>query len=517
MKRVQQPPRQPVVDEGSRQALGSIGLLLGSASGRAGQIAAHAILARALGVEAFGLYVLGWTIVQLSQSAGHLGLCDGVVRFLSRHRGTDHGQVKDLLTRALGLSLLMGLLLGSVAWFGAGDLAGALFGKPDFGGVLRAFAPAIVVAPLLIVAVGATRATSQMRHSILAFDAGLPLMILIVVSVLAFHGTRTTGMALATSAAFLVATGVALSQVGWLYRTEIRASRCPRQEREPLVRFSLAALSMSISMLLLLWSDRLFIGAFRPAAEVGAYHAASQLSVVTVVVYQPLAAVLAPLVAGAAWRTNAAALRVGYQNVCRWGLYLVAPLLVLAFVLAAPILGWIYGAQFSVSAPAARLLIVGQTSWLVGGVVGTVLVMTGHQRLWLWCSTLAVLANLGLNGLLVPTYGMLGAAAATAVCQIGLYGGGCLLVRLRLGVWPLARGTLVAVLASGLTVALGLSLSNLLGDGNIWMMAGVACAAIGVLYAVIVATGTYCADTSILQYLRELRLRGFAGRTGGAA
>jgi hypothetical protein len=60
-------------------------------------------------------------------------------------------------------------------------------------------------------------------------------------------------------------------------------------------------------------------------------------------------------------------------------------------------------------------------------------------------------------------------------------------------------------------------LSNLLGEGNIWMVLGVAFAAIGVLYAVIVATGTYRTDLWVLQYLRELRQRGFAGRTGGAA
>ena len=99
---------------------------------------------------------------------------------------------------------------------------------------------------------------------------------------------------------------------------------------------------------------------FARAAEVGAYHAASQLSVVTVVIYQPLAAVLAPWRLAPLGEPTSTALRQAYQNVGRWGLYLAAPLLALAFALAAPILALVYGAPFSVAASAARILIVGQ-------------------------------------------------------------------------------------------------------------------------------------------------------------
>jgi O-antigen/teichoic acid export membrane protein len=500
----------------TRHAVSSFGRLLGSIGGRASQIMAHAVLARALGVEGFGLYALGWTILQFSQSVGQLGLSDGVVRFISRHRGFDHGQVKDLLERSLALSLIAGLALAGVAFFGANALASQLFAKPELAGVLRAFSPAIAVAPLLVVAAGTTRATFEMRHSVLTLDAGLPAMILIAVCILSLLGAATTGMALATSAMFLLVTVVALCQVGWLYRTEIKADRCAQNEREPLVSFSLAALSTGISMLLLLWSDRLFIGAFRPAAEVGAYHAASQLSVLTVIVYQPLASTLAPLAAAAAWRTDPTVVRQSFENVCRWGLYLATPLLILAFTLTSHILAFVYGAPFAVAAPAARILILGQAAWLVGGVAGAVLVMTGHHRLWLVCSTAAVILNLILNALLVPVFGMLGAAAATAVCQIGLYGGGCFLVRARLGLWPLARGGAVAVLASGVTLVLGLSLSSVIGNSSLWMHFGVACGAIAVFYAVIIASRSYAGDIPILRRVWEMPGEGATAGTDPA-
>src|SRR5262245_14144785 len=256
---------RPGTDVTTSQALSSFGLLMGSVFGRASLITAHAVLARALGIEGFGLYALGWTILQLSQSVGHLGLSEGLIRFLSRHRGSNRGQVKDLLARAIGLSLISGLSLAGLALLGANEVARQVFEKPDFAGVLWAFSPAIAVAPVLVVAAAATRATSEMRHSVVAVEAGLPVTILTAVGLLSLVGATTVGMALATSAMFCVAMVVASCQVGWLYRAEIGSARCAREQREPLVRFSLSALSVSISMLLLLWSDRLFIGAFRPA------------------------------------------------------------------------------------------------------------------------------------------------------------------------------------------------------------------------------------------------------------
>ena len=61
---------------------------------------------------------------------------------------------------------------------------------------------------MLVVAAGATRATSEMRHSVITLEAGLPVAILLAVCILSLLGVATTGMALATSATFCVATVV---------------------------------------------------------------------------------------------------------------------------------------------------------------------------------------------------------------------------------------------------------------------------------------------------------------------
>jgi len=53
-------------------------------------------------------------------------------------------------------------------------------------------------------------------------------------------------------------------------------------------------------------------------------------------------------------------------------------------------------------------------------MAGNLLLMTGHSRLLLYNSLAAVLLNLALAMLLIPRYGLLGAAIATAVSNFAI-------------------------------------------------------------------------------------------------
>jgi O-antigen/teichoic acid export membrane protein len=490
----------------ARQGLGSLGFLTGLATGRASQIAAHAVMARALGLDGFGLYALGWTILQLGQSIGHLGLSEGVVRYLPRYRGKDPARVRSILTRALGLSGLAGCVLAAVLLMVSETLAQRIFGKPGVATVFFAFVPALAVAPVMQVAAAATRATTIMRHSILSVEMGLPLLILVAALGLWLMGSSATGMALATSIAFVAITAIALVQVWRLYRAELSAPAVTTSEQDRLLPFSLAALSMSATLLLMLWSDRLFVGAFRPAAEVGAYHAASQISMLLVIVFQPLSAVLAPFAAAAAWESRRDELKRSYQNLYRWALYLAAPAAFLVLEFTDLILTLIYGPGFAIAAQPARVLMTGQLFYLFGGAAGAVLVMTGRERLWLAHASAAVLINLALNALLVPRHGMLGAATATAIALAVFQGGGCLLVRWSMGFWALSR-SLATALAAGVSVmALGMGLVHgVIAVSDIWLRAVPPVVGVLTLLAVVIGTKAYRDDAEILALLRRAR------------
>jgi len=100
----------------------------------------------------------------------------------------------------------------------------------------------------------------------------------------------------------------------------------------------------------------------------------------------------------------------------------------LVFLLSLPVAafiiifgGWIlmiFGADFTEGAKALSILATGQLVNITMGSVGIILVMTGHEKTLAISFGVAAIVNLALNFLLIPRWGINGAATATATSMI---------------------------------------------------------------------------------------------------
>lgn len=171
---------------------------------------------------------------------------------------------------------------------------------------------------------------------------------------------------------------------------------------------------MNLLNFLLLWSDILVMGKFRSAAEVGFYAIASRLATGVSMPTDSLGASLAPSFSSLTGREDKEGLRRLFHTSTRW-IFLLSSFAGLALVLAGfPILG-IFGPEFQKGYAALCVLVLGQVITSLFGANGTLITMTGHPRVNLANSVVMGLGNLGLTLLLVPRYGALGAAGASAL------------------------------------------------------------------------------------------------------
>jgi O-antigen/teichoic acid export membrane protein len=115
----------------------------------------------------------------------------------------------------------------------------------------------------------------------------------------------------------------------------------------------------------------------------------------------------------------------------------------LALMAGAGVVMAAFGPEFSPGANALRILLLGQIVNGICGPVGTVMNMSGRQQYSMWTQAGALVVQVALLGVLIPTIGLTGAAIATAVANatwnIVLAG----FARRELGVWalPLVGGT----------------------------------------------------------------------------
>ncbi len=161
------------------------------------------------------------------------------------------------------------------------------------------------------------------------------------------------------------------------------------------------------------WLILTALARYRSATEVGLFRTAWQIATLFNIVVVAFDAVAGPRIA-AAWRVDdrAAISRTWRQAVAIiTGLSLPA----LIIVLAAP--GWLlhfFGPEFPAAATALRILALGQLVNMLTGPIGSILVMTGHER-WSMMYSLVALALAGLlSALVVPTFGLHGAAIVSA-------------------------------------------------------------------------------------------------------
>ena len=94
------------------------------------------------------------------------------------------------------------------------------------------------------------------------------------------------------------------------------------------------------------------------------------------------------------------------------------PLVIGGMLLAQPVIALLYGPAYASSVGPFRILV-----WSAGLVIlrqsyAVPLMAAGHQKLALRCAIASASLNVGLNVLLTPRYGMLGAASATVLADV---------------------------------------------------------------------------------------------------
>jgi O-antigen/teichoic acid export membrane protein len=163
--------------------------------------------------------------------------------------------------------------------------------------------------------------------------------------------------------------------------------------------------------------DTVLLGFLRGPEDVGLYNAAYRP--VTVALAVPMAYFhgLFPILS----RTLAQS-ETEFRTAVRHSLRVTAtcalPIGIGATFLAEPIVGLVFGSEYLPAAPALRLLGWSAALIVLRGTFRQGLLAAGHQALDLRCSTFSVALNMALNFVLIPMYGILGAAVATVTSEV---------------------------------------------------------------------------------------------------
>jgi capsular exopolysaccharide synthesis family protein len=370
------------------------------------------LIARELGRAQLGRYAQAYALMALLSLLSLSGLRTGMTRFVAVHQADrDPGAVRGVVRLGIALTTAVSLAMAAGLYAGAPWLVRVAFDDERLVVALRFVALTLPAVTLTDAALAATRGYRTMKPYALIGLTFEPLARLGLTALLVLRGTGLRG----AMVALLVSNAVAaLLAVVALYRLLGARTAAVRYSLRELFRFSMVSWVASLATSGLVWADTILLGIFRSSAEVGVYNVATRLVMLATFVMPAINASFGPRIADLYHRGHTDSLRRTYAAATSWILRLSLPAFVAVVVFPRELLE-VFGKGFRAGAMVTIILAIGKLIDAGTGPCGLMLNMSGRP-LWNMVDNITVLAlNIALNLVLIPRYGIVGAAVAWAI------------------------------------------------------------------------------------------------------
>lgn len=370
-------------------------------------------MARLLGAEEYGVYNLAISAATIVASISTFGLDSTMVRYVAMHRGKhDDAGLWGTLQIGVGFSFLTSVLFSAGLYFFADILAAQIFHEPGLASYLRLFCLFIPFYTLSSVLVDVARGFKRMDYSALAENVILFIARLVLVGALALTGLD----AYKAIIAFGLSDLTVVLALFYLLNRQFSFKRPLRQARREYREVLTFALPFWLSGILTKFRKNLqtlLLGSLSTVLSVGIFSIATKINLVGHIAYSAIITSVKPFLAELDGQDNLTQIGRLYKTTTRWALTANLPIFLLMVLYAEELLS-IFGESYTGGALALAILAVGELVNAGTGICGSIIDMTGYTRLKLVNSFIWVTSISVSNVLLIPQWGVLGAAVAAS-------------------------------------------------------------------------------------------------------
>jgi O-antigen/teichoic acid export membrane protein len=415
------------------------------------------MLARTLGASTYGLFALAYVLARIGQNISLFGLSAALLHFmpvyLSQGR-RDH--VIGTVLAALQLVLVLGIAFGGALMLSSSWIANHIFDKPGAASYIHHLAFVVPFMGLTEILAVVTRGFGYSKYYVVVSNWTPPVVILIGLILIKILNAPPIWVTWALIAGYGAATLVGLFCVVWIIGRDLWNVK-PVFEFRRLYGYALPLLVNALLYLTMQWSDVLLLGYFVSDEGVGIYRACFQIVVIFDMIIFPVNAAASHVVP----ILNDRDLREQKDRTFGLVTLLVFGMSVPLFFLIAlhaPAILTILGSNYAAGAGVLTILAAGRLIRNALGSSAFFLVLRGHQAVETRNAAAAASWNVAVNVVLIPLFGIFGAAVGTSLGEVILGVLRVRQVRLLMGVrvswWLLLR---MALVSSIVAVLIGLA------------------------------------------------------------
>lgn len=469
--------------------------------GRALGLVGEVLVVRSLPPETYGHVALAYTVATALGGLTLLGVPDGVTRLLQVD--SEPGRRSRLVAGGYAIAFV-GSVVGVAALLALRFELGALLEDPELPRLVVAFVPFLLAVPVARVSFAALRGFKRTGRAVLARNFVARVGALAAFGVASLVGRPLLGAVVYWTAFPVVMGLVALAFVRRDLPPASPVDRLPdRDTLHELWSFSWPLAVGASVFLVLSHLDVLMIGYFLEPRDVGYYRAVQPLRQVTTFVVGSFTFLFLPLATEYYADGDLGGLEDLYATSTKWIAAATFPPVLVVTLFAPSVVRVLYGGEYLPAAAPLAVLVGGLFVRALVGLDGDVVKAIDRPRVELVSATVGVVANFGLDVVLIPRFGIVGAAVATAV-GYGVYNAievGTIYATAR--IHPFSRALMAPLVP---TAVVGVLLRRFAFDGPTGLagLAGVGLLVSVALVVSMVATGWFdAADAFLLEQIED--------------
>jgi stage V sporulation protein B len=409
---------------GTKLAKGSFIILVGAFIFRIGGFIYRFLLAHLLGPVGYGL--LGLTLpfqgFLIMLAAG--GLPPAIAKYVAEYSAVDEKDMaKQVIITSTKVMVVLGIFFSILMFFMAKPIALNFYHKPELIIPLQLVA---LITPFSVF-VGAFRGVFQGFYEmtyILVTRAIEQIFMIIFAVILVIIGWYVAGAVVGTVIGFMAASvsGFILFKKGiWGRFSEVQKKFTLKEEislAKILLIFSFPVIITGFAELALYDIGTIIIGSYMPSVYAGYYNAASPIARLPLIISMSVATAVLPAASEALSLNNKSLLEKYVIQSYRYVTILVLPLCAGTILFSTPIISLLFGSDYIPGSDALKILAAGMLFFTIYTVSASVSQGVGKPYLPMIMLVIGTTMDLILSIILVPLYGINGAALATTITAL---------------------------------------------------------------------------------------------------
>jgi len=376
---------------------------------------AYRLITARLGTADYGLLSITLATASILTYISLLGTNEGITRYVSLNKKENEEKVKSVINSALNITLPIGIILALALYLCSDLIAQHMFKDINLSILLKIIAVVIPVDIVRNTIISIIRAYKQIKYETIAKAIIENIFKVALTIILLYLGLGIKGAAIAYVLSVIASTTISI------YLTEkhiikLRKIIVPFKKEiytNKLLIYSFPLLMNNITFLFIEWTDTFAIGIFRNISEVGVYNAAMPIAMTIYIIPNALTIILLPILTEL--RNNKLEFEKIYYATTKWILISSTTLILIYTVFSKTMLSILFGQEYMVGSIALTILVLGNIPYVLALSSNKVLLALKKTRLIMTASIISAIINIVLNLILIPKYGINGAAIATGI------------------------------------------------------------------------------------------------------